>query len=156
MDKTKAFRAILLCEAFLGDIINILNAEIRRRGEDINFAFEEELGKILLIDKYLSNKLPRNIELECIKQVKKALKFVTNKKGTPAEYIATLLDTVPFAKLYLNDDMNKILDEVISGLLDKCGKAIDVSMLNNMESHADMYLSKVFKDYKPIGEEINV
>lgn len=152
-DKLKAFRCILLCESFMADIINILNNEAKRRGENIDFGFGSELQKLQQLDRVLSATLPRGADKNCVLQVKNALKHVSVPKQTPAQYISTLLNILPYAKLCMPEQLGLVIDSVSTGLLEKCGDAICGEMLADVEQYADRYLSAVFKDYEPIKED---
>lgn len=151
-DKIKAFRCVLLCESFMADIMNILNNEARRRGENIDFGFGSELQKLQQLDRVLSATLPRGVDKNCVIQVQNALKRVSIPKQTPAQYISTLLNVLPYAKLCMPDQIGLVIDSIIDGLLEKCGDAIYSEMLAGVEHYADRYLSAVFKDYEPLKE----
>lgn len=153
MDKIKAFRGVLLCEAFLADIINILDAETKRRGDNIDFGFGVELYKLQQLDRILSASLPKGVDKNCVMQVKKALSKVSHPKQTPAQYISTLINIFPFVKLYLSDELGLVIDSITKGLFKKCGNAVYGEMLAEVEHYADMYLSAVFKDYVPFKED---
>ena len=144
MDKIKAFRGVLLCEAFMADIANIVAGKL-----PANY-FTEEIIAFRRMDEILSHGISRGIDKECVMQVKKAVAKVSHKKQTPAQYIATLLNIMPFVSLYLPENLQDVMKNIRCSLLKKCGDSISGEMVSDVEHYADSYLKAVFKDYEPM------
>lgn len=138
------------------DNVNIIKAQTPMNDDGFPTPFLDSLVKLCELEEKISAKIRPNIDFECRKSLKKALTKAKHHKLYPKDYAQVLLNILPLCKMYLGNEDCKIIDEVIADILYCINNISSTESMESAEKIADMYLSKVFKDYKPIMEEVNV